>query len=163
MLSKTLQDAFNEQIRHEIQSAYLYLAMAQHCESTNLPGFAHWLTVQWNEELGHAMKIAGFVNDRDGRVVLGAIEKPQTEWASSMAVFSQVLAHEQKVTSLIHQLYALAVKENDYASQVMLHWFIEEQVEEEKDAAAIIEQLKRVGESGSAILMLDHQLGSRGK
>ncbi len=163
MLSKTLQDAFNEQIRHEIQSAYLYLAMAQYCESANLPGIAHWLTVQWNEELGHAMKIAGFVNDRDGRVVLGAIEKPQTEWASAMAVFTQVLAHEQKVTSLVHQLYALAVKENDYASQVMLHWFIEEQVEEEKDAAAIIEQLKRIGESGSAILMLDHQLGSRGK
>ncbi|MCC6395674.1 MAG: ferritin, partial [Bacteroidetes bacterium] len=109
MLSKTLQDAFNEQIRHEIQSAYLYLAMAQHFESANLPGFAHWLTVQWNEELGHAMKFAGFVNDRGGRVVLGAIEKPQTEWASAMAVFTQVLAHEQKVTSLINQLYALAL------------------------------------------------------
>ncbi len=163
MLSKTLQDAFNEQIRNEIQSAYLYLAMAQHCEAVNLPGCASWLTAQWAEELEHAMKFVAYVNDRGGRVLLGAIEKPQAEYASPTAVFTQVLAHEQKVTGMINQLYALALKENDYASQVELQWFIKEQVEEEKSAEAIIVQLKMVGESATALLMLDRQLGNRGK
>jgi len=163
MLSKTLQDAINEQIKHEIQSAYLYLAMAQHCESVNLPGFAHWLAMQWKEELDHAMKFMGYVNARGGRVLLGAIEKPQAEYASPLAVFKQVLAHEQKVTALINKLYALAVKENDYAAQVELQWFVKEQVEEEKNATVIIEQLKMIGDSGTPLVMLDRQLGSRGK
>jgi len=163
MLSKSLQDAINEQIKNEIQSAYLYLAMAQHCHSVNLPGFAHWLTKQWHEELEHAMKFMGHVNDRGGRVVLGAIEKPKAEYASPLAVFKQVLEHEQKVTAMIHKLYALALKENDYPVQIELQWFIKEQVEEEKNATEIVEQLKMIGDSGTPLIMLDRQLGSRGK
>ena len=163
MLSKSMQDALNEQIKNEIQSAYIYLAMAQHCESVNLHGFAHWLTQQWNEEMSHAMKFVDYVNDRGGRVVLGAIEKPQAEYASPLAVFKAVLAHEQKVTGMINKLYALALKENDYASQVELQWFIKEQVEEEKNAIEIIEQLKMIGDSGTPLIMLDRHLASRGK
>jgi len=118
--------------------------------------------VQAEEEKEHAMKFYGYIYDRGGRVQLKAIDQPPFEWASPLEVFQQAYEHEQKVTSLIHGIYALAVKENDYASQVMLQWFIEEQVEEEKNAAAIVEQLKMVEARGTAILYLDHELGERG-
>lgn len=161
MLSKTIQDAFNTQVKNEIESAYLYLAMAQYCESVNLSGFAHWLTEQWEEELEHAEKLMGYMNDKGGRVLLEAIAKPPADFASPTKVFEEVFAHEQKVTSLINQLYALALKENDYATQVELQWFIKEQVEEEKNAEAILNQLKMVGESGAPLLMIDRQLANR--
>lgn len=161
MLSKSLQDAINEQIRNEIQSAYLYLAMSEHCESSNLPGAAHWLHEQWEEELEHAMKFSKYVNDRGGRVTLGAIDKPKAEWPSLLAVFQEVLAHEQKVTAMINSLYALALKENDYAAQVELQWFVKEQVEEEKNATEIIQMLKMAGESGPTVMMVDRHLGAR--
>lgn len=161
MLSKSLQDAINEQIRNEIQSAYLYLAMSVHCESSNLPGAAHWLHEQWEEELEHAMKFSKYVNDRGGRVTLGAIDKPKAEWPSLLAVFQEVLAHEQKVTAMINNLYAIALKENDYAAQVELQWFVKEQVEEEKNATEIIEMLKMAGESGPTVMMVDRHLGAR--
>jgi ferritin len=163
MLSKTIQDAINEQIKNEIQSAYLYLAMAQHCESVNLSGSGRWLTMQWHEELEHAEKLIGYMHNRGGRVVLGAIEKPQTDFPSIKDVFTQVLAHEQKVTALINQLYTLAIKENDYATQVELQWFIKEQVEEEKHATEILDQLKMVGDSSTTLFFLDRQLGARAK
>ena len=163
MLSKQIQDAINEQIRNEIQSAYLYLSMAAHCDAVNLPGAAHWLHAQWEEELEHSMKLFKYVNDRGGRVTLQAIEKPQTEFSSLLGIFQMVLAHEQKVTALINSLYTAAVKENDYASQVELQWFIKEQIEEEKNAAEIIEMLKLSGESGPTLLMMDRQLGMRAK
>jgi ferritin len=76
-------------------------------------------------------------------------------------VFQQALAHEQHVTQLINSLYALAVKENDYPAQVLLQWYISEQVEEEKNATNIVEQLKRIGNDGSALLILDRELGAR--
>jgi ferritin len=161
MLNKNVQDAINTQIKNEIYSAYLYLSMSGYFESINLPGFAKWMRIQWQEELEHALKFFDFVNDRAGRVVLGAIDQPKSDFESPLAVFQEALAHEQKVTAMINNLYALAVKENDYPAQVLLQWYINEQVEEEKNATNIVEQLKRIGNDGSALLILDRELGAR--
>ncbi len=161
MLSQTIHAALNEQIKTEIQSAYIYLAMSAHCESKSWPGMAHWLRLQWKEELDHAMKLSEYVFDRGGRVTLEAIAKPPVEFGSPLKVFEAVLEHERKVTASINNLYSLAVKEGDYASQVELQWFVKEQVEEEKHATEIIDQLKMIGESGPSMIMIDRHLGSR--
>ncbi len=161
MLSKTVQDAMNEQIKNELYSAYLYLSMSAYCESINLPGFAHWMRVQFEEEVGHAMKFFEFIYDRGGRVVLQAIDQPPVEFESPFHVFAQTLEHEQKVTAMIHDLYALAAQEKDHASQVFLQWFVTEQVEEEASATQIVETLKMIGEQGHALIMLDRELGKR--
>ncbi len=164
MLSNTVQNAINEQIKNEIYSAYLYLSMSAHFwSSTILLGLAHWMRVQSQEELGHALKFYDYVLDRGGKVILQAIDQPPVDWTSPLELFSQVLEHEQKVTGLIHKLNDLAIKENDYATQVMLQWFITEQVEEEKNATQIIDQLKMIEARESGILMLDHRLRKRGE
>lgn len=161
MIPQAMQDAINEQIKNELYSAYLYLSMAAHFESKTLAGFANWLRLQAKEELGHAMKFFDFILERGGEVNLKAIDQPPSSWNSNLEAFEQVLAHEQKVTKNIHDLYELALKEKDYPSQVMLQWFIEEQVEEEKNATEIIEKLKMIEAHGTAVLMLDHELGKR--
>jgi ferritin len=162
MLSKVMQDGINEQIKNELYSAYLYLSMSAHFEAANLSGFAHWMRLQSQEEVEHAMKFFDFVNERGGRVVLQAIDQPPVEFGSSLDVFELTLEHERKVTALIHQLYELALEGNDYPTQVMLQWFIEEQVEEEASAEQIVETLKMIGEKTQALLMLDRELGRRG-
>ncbi|MDI3542584.1 MAG: ferritin [Candidatus Atribacteria bacterium] len=161
MLSKKLEDAINEQIKNELYSAYLYLAMAAHCEHKNFKGFANWLKIQAKEEVSHAMRLYDFVNDRGGRVVLGAINQPPVEYQSFTEMFEKVLNHEKEVTAKINHLYDLAKEENDYALQVHLQWFINEQVEEEKNPAEILAMLQLAGESGNGIMMLDHELGER--
>jgi len=161
MLSKTMQDAINEQIKDELYSAYLYLSMAAYSEDANLPGLAHWMQLQAQEEVMHAIKFFDYVNERGGRVVLHAIDQPPVEFESPLDIFEKTLEHEQHVTALIHNLYGLAVKENDYASQMMLHWFIEEQVEEESTAGHILETLRMIGDNSNALLMLDRELGGR--
>jgi len=161
MLSKAMQDAINEQIQKEYHSSYLYLAMAAHCEASNLPGSAQWMRVQSQEELSHAMKLFDHVVDRGGRVTLQAIQQPAAEYKSALDVFEKARAHEQLITAAIHKLYALALKENDYAAQVMLQWFVTEQVEEEKNAAAIVDALRSVGTQGTALFMVDRWLGER--
>lgn len=162
MIREGLLNAMNEQLKNEFYSAYLYLSMSADCESINLPGFANWLRMQSQEEVDHAMKFYEFLCDRGGRVVLQAIEQPPTEFDGSLDVFQRTLEHEQKVTGLIHDLYALAVQDKDYASEVFLQWFVAEQVEEEKSASEILETLKVVGEKGQALVMLDRQLARRG-
>jgi len=162
MLSKTMQEALNEQIQKEYHSSYLYLAMAAHFEASNLPGAAQWMRVQSQEELAHALKLFDHMVDRGGRVTLQAIPQPAVEYKSALDVFEKALAHEQFITAAIHKLYALALKEADYPAQVMLQWFVTEQVEEEKTAGEVVEQLKAVGESKNGLFMVDRGLGKRG-
>ncbi|HUT36864.1 MAG TPA: ferritin [Planctomycetota bacterium] len=161
MLSKKMEDALNKQVNAELFSSYLYLAMAADFEAKNLPGFAHWLKVQAKEENGHAMKFYGYINDRRGRVTLTAIAAPPAEWATPLAAFEAVLAHEEKVTGLIKGLVELAAKERDNATSVLLQWFVTEQVEEEKNADAIVQQLKRIGDSAHGLILLDRALAQR--
>jgi ferritin len=161
MLSKTIQDAFNDQTSKEFSSAYLYLSMSAYFAGNNLPGCAHWMRLQYQEEIGHALKLFDYVLGREGKVTLHAIEKPRAEFTSPLDVFQQALAHEREVTRMINNLYAMTQKENDYASQIELQWFVAEQVEEEKAAGMIVEQLKMIGDNTSALLYLDRQLGMR--
>jgi ferritin len=161
MLSQKIQDAINEQIKNELYSAYLYLSMAAYAEDANLPGIAHWMRLQYQEEVMHGLKFFDYVNERGGRVTLYALDQPPSEFKSPLDVFERTLEHEQKVTGLINSLYALAVEERDYATQMMLHWFIEEQVEEESTASGILETLKMIGDNSNALLMLDRELGQR--
>lgn len=161
MMNKKIQDAINEQIKNEFYSAYLYLSMAAYSEEVNLPGIAHWMRLQGQEEIMHAMKFFDYVNERGGRVVLQPIAQPPAEFKSPLDVFEQTLTHERKVTEMINALYALALEEGDYPTQMMLHWFIEEQVEEESTASRILERLRMIGDSGSALLMLDRELDQR--
>jgi ferritin len=163
MISNKLQDAINDQINKELYSSYLYLSMAAYFECHNLSGFAKWMQVQEGEERGHAMKLYQFLVDRGGRVLLKAIAAPEVEWKTSLEVFKQVAEHEAKVTASINSLYELALQEKDYAAQMALQWFITEQVEEEKNAAEIVQQLELVDARGTAVLMLDHRLGKRGE
>ena len=161
MLNHKLQTALNEQIKNELYSAYIYLSMSAYFESINLPGFANWMRKQSQEEVNHAMKIFDFIHERGGRVELQAIDQPPVSFESPLKVFEMALEHEKKVTAMIHDLYKLAEEEKDYPTQVMLHWFIDEQVEEEKSASDLVEQLKRIGDDGVGLLLLDQKLGDR--
>jgi ferritin len=161
MFNKKIQDAINAQIKREMESAYIYFSMAAYFDSVNLPGFAHWMKMQFQEEQTHAFKFYDYIYDRGGRVVLQAIDQPPVEFQSPLDAFEKTLAHEEKVTGHINDLYALAVEEKDFATQIILQWFVEEQVEEEKTAGDIVDVLKRIGDNDHALIMLDRELGQR--
>jgi ferritin len=149
-------------MNQEFYASYLYLSMSAYCEAINLPGFAHWMRTQSQEEYSHAMKMFGFIVDQKGRVILHPIDQPTIEFHSPLDLMQQALEHERHVSRLIDQLYELAVREHDYPTQVHLQWFIAEQVEEEKVASNIVEQLKMIGEQGAPLLLLDRELAKRG-
>lgn len=162
-IGKTMQDALNGQINAELQSAYIYLSMCAYFQSIDLPGFASWMRHQAQEEVDHGMRIFDFVVDRGGRVTLTPLEQPPTEWKSPLEAFDAAYKHEQHVTQLIYRLVDQAAAEEDHATRQMLNWFVEEQVEEEATASEIVAQLKMAGEAGTALLMLDRKLASRGE
>ncbi len=161
MLSPDLESAMNTQIAAELYSSHLYLAMSAYCESEGLPGFASWFRMQSDEERAHALKFLRHVVDRGGRVMLTGMDAPASEFGSPQGAFEQALSHEMNVTMMIDGLYGMAVQHGDYASQVFLQWFVTEQVEEERTATEIVQNLKNLGNDPASLLILDRELGAR--
>lgn len=161
MINEKIQEAFNKQINAELYSSYLYLSMSAYFESMNLPGFAHWMRCQAQEEVVHAMKFYDYLNERGGNVKLTAIDAPPAAWNSPLHAFEDAYSHEQKVTGLINGLVDLAVQEKDHASTNFLQWFVAEQVEEEDSADKVVQSLKLAGNQGGGMFMIDRELGQR--
>ncbi len=161
MLSKTMTEALNKHINAEIYSSYLYMAMSAQASFSGFPGIANWFSVQVKEELAHAEKFYEYVNSQGQHVILEAIEQPRIKYDSPLEMFEATLKHEQLVTSLINKLADLAVEEKDHATQIMLQWFITEQIEEEENDRGIIDRIKLTGNEGQGLFMIDKELGSR--
>ncbi len=161
MISKKMSNAISTQINREFVSAFLYLAMANDAADKGYNGTAAWMTLQFQEEQVHALKFAKYVQDQGQKVMLTEFEAPKTTWKSILDMFQDALGHEKKVTAWINQLNTLAIKEQDYATQSMLRWFIDEQVEEEANCIDAITALELNAGSKPAIYMVDQQLGKR--
>lgn len=161
MISKKMADAINDQINAEFYSSYLYMSMAAYFDSINLKGFENWMRVQAQEEDFHAKKFFDYLLSRQGRVQLKAIAEPATTWKSPLDVFQATYKHETQVTARINKLATLALKEDDHATSVLLHWFINEQVEEESNADALVQKLKMIGDNSGALFLLDQELATR--
>jgi len=161
MFTKKMEAAINEQINAELYSAYLYLSMSVWCENQNLKGFANWLRVQYQEETAHAMKFFDYVLERGGNVTLKNIDAPASNWKDIIDVFENVLKHEKHITELINNLVQVAIDEKDFATNNMLQWFVNEQVEEEANATEILEQLKLSEGKGAPLFMMDRELKTR--
>lgn len=161
MISEKMESALNEQVKWELYSGYLYLAMSAYFDDVDMTGFAQWMRVQAQEELVHAMKMYDYIGERDGRPVLLSIDAPPKEWKSPLDAFENAYHHEQEVTARINDLVTVAEEEKDKAAVVFLQWFVEEQVEEEATALGIVKKLRLAGDSTSALFMMDSELSQR--
>lgn len=160
-VSKKMQEALNAQVNAEFWSAYLYLSMSVDAANKGHKGVANWFDVQFREEQAHAQILMNHLLSRGARVELQPIAEVKTQWSSVLEMFRETLEHERKVTSLIHNLYTLSNQEQDFASISMLHWFIDEQVEEEENAQDLIDQLEAVGDDKLGLFMVDKDLAAR--
>ena len=161
MISQKVQDAINVQINLEQYSAQLYLAMSAYCDRISFKGFAHWLKTQAVEETTHAMKLIDFMLDNSAKLELGAISTPPSDFGGVSKVFEKALDHEREVTKKINALFELARSEKDYVSEIMLQWFVTEQVEEEANVGQVVDHLKAVGEQGGGVWYLDSKMNKR--
>lgn len=161
MLSETMNQALNDQVKWEMYSGYLYLSMSAYFAERGMGGFAQWMRVQAQEELFHAMKFYDFINERGGRVLLQPIEAPRHAWKNVLEVFEETLSHERHVTERINNLANLAQDERDHATGIFLQWFVTEQVEEEDSVNTVLGKLRMINGEGQGMLMLDAELGAR--
>jgi ferritin len=161
MISKKMADRINEQINREMFSGYLYLAMAARMQEAGYKGVGNWLTIQYHEEMFHAMKMYAYLQDQGAAVELKAMAKPEFKDQTVKEIFAHALEHEKGVTKSIHEIMAQAIEEKDFATQSFIKWYVDEQVEEEKNATEILQTVDLVGNSAQGVFLLNIELGKR--
>jgi ferritin len=161
MIGEKIRTAMNEQIKHELESFYIYLSMTAYFHEQNLDGMAHWMRCQAHEEMIHAMKFYDHIIDRAGSVKLLDLKQLKTTWKTPLEAWQDAYEHEKFVTGKINNLIKISREENDYTSEPLLSWFLNEQIEEEKNTDKVARELAMVGDSKEGILMLDRELAAR--
>lgn len=161
MLNESVSKLLNEQVKAEFYSAYLYLDFSGFFEETGLAGFANWYKVQAQEERDHAMLMVQYLHNNGIRPVFQAIDAPEHKGDTAMEILKAGLAHEQLVTSLIHNIYDAAYQARDFRTMQFLDWFVKEQGEEEKNAEDLIRKMELFGSDGKGLYMLDAELAAR--
>jgi ferritin len=162
IMKEKMQTALNDQIREELNSAYIYFAIAADFEAKDLSGFAHWMEKQAAEEMEHAMRIYGYLNKRGARATMKAIDAPQASWDTPLEAFQTAFKHERYISGCIDKLVKTAREVEDTATESFLTWFVDEQVEEESTADQIVKKLEMVASSPQGLYMMDRELGQRG-
>lgn len=161
MLKQTVVDEINKQIAREMYSSNLYLAMAGYYQLLNLTGFSHWMRIQAQEEMVHALKFFDYLLNRGGEAKIGQIAEPPVKWDSPLAAVEASFEHEKMISGCINDLADLAIKEGDHATHILLQWFVSEQVEEEANVSQIVERLKMMGDFKGGLFLMDNELKAR--
>lgn len=160
-MDQKVMDALNEQINFELYSAYLYLGLSLAMEDMNYKGYSAWLADHHDEELSHAKAFIDFMHKRGVKPTLHNIEMAEVTQIKPLEVAKVVLEHEQKVSQRIYKIHDVAKQADDYATEIFMHQFIEEQTEEEDVTREIVDQFTLAGENISAQMIIDRELGGK--
>ncbi len=161
MISQKIEEKLNVQIGREAASSQLYLSMASWAEVEGFEGVAEFLYRQSDEERDHMLKLIKFVNERGGKAIVPALEKPPAKFVSMRSVFEDLLAHEREITNAINELVFITLEEKDYTTHRFLQWYVEEQLEEEALAQTILDKLKLIGDDkGGGLYLFDRDITS---
>ena len=158
MISERILNIINEQINKEFYSGYLYLSISAYFREIGLFGFAHRTKEQAAEEMEHGMKLFEFVIDRNGRVELKKIESPIFEEGSPSEIYQKIYEHEKSITEAIMDVAKFAEEECDRTTLSFIDWYINEQIEEEKNALDIVKRLKAFGDEKASLFLMDNEL-----
>lgn len=160
MLSKTVQEALNKQIRVEAESSQIYLAMACWAEVKGLEGISNFMYAQSDEEREHMLKLVKFVNERGGHAKISDLKEPNVSFTTIKEMFEKLFNHEVFVSESINDLVHTTLQEKDYATHNFLQWYVAEQIEEEAVARTILDKINMIGDDKGGLYLFDRDINN---
>jgi ferritin len=161
MISEKLSRALSDQANAEFYSAYLYFAMSAYADNAEFKGIANWLYVQALEEMAHGTHIIKHLLERGAAPAFADVKAPQASYGNIAEIFDKIAAHEKHVTGLINKIADIALEEKDHATYNFILWYVNEQIEEEANAAEIAARVKLIKDHPGQLYHLDSALGAR--
>ena len=142
-------EELNRQLNQELAAAHSYLALSVWCDIRNFKGFAKYFVKQSGEERKHADRILKHLTDRSEVAEIGVLNAPKQEFRTLLEVALQAQSQEHANTLGVNAVFEAALAAKDYPAQVLMHWFINEQVEEEDWANEMVDRVQAASCAGS--------------
>ena len=142
-------EELNRQCNQELAAAHSYLALSVWCDVRNFKGFGRYFVKQASEERAHAERILKHLTDRGETAKVAALAVPRQDFKTLLEVAQQAQSQERANTLGIHAVYEAALEAKDYPAQVLMQWFINEQVEEEDWSTEMVERVQNATCAGS--------------
>ncbi|MCF0054312.1 MULTISPECIES: ferritin [unclassified Dyadobacter] len=154
-LKEEIEILLNNQVKMEAEASAKYLAMASWCDRNGYRNSAAYFLKQSDEERGHMLKIFNYIMTVGGTAVSPEVPAVKQEFASFRSVFEAALQSEIAVTQSINRIVTQTRREEDYATETFMQWFVNEQIEEEDNARRAIELFDVIGEEGTGRYHID--------
>jgi ferritin len=158
MLAKEIEVALNDQLVTEAKSSHQYLAWASWAENAGYPGVAKFMYAHSDEERQHMLKLLHYINERGGKAVVPALEKPEVTFQGIKDLFLHLLQHERAVTGSINEVVGLCLSARDYSTHNFMQWYVSEQLEEEALASDLLDRLNLIGDDKSGMYLFDRDI-----
>jgi len=158
MISKTIVEALNSQIKLEANASMQYLSMASWAEINGFNGVASFFFGQSEEERMHMIKLIKFINERGESAVIPALDKAKSEFDSLQELFLTFLKSEENVTHNINKIVFHCLEAKDYTVHNFMQWYVAEQAEEEALARTILDKFKIIGNDKGGLYLFDRDI-----
>ncbi len=161
-LKTSLQDSvlelLNKQIVMEAHSSFSYLSMSAWCYSHGLNGCGDFFKKQSGEERHHMLRIFDYVVDAGGHPLSPEVKSVERTFEGLRDILIKALDQEISITNSFNQITDHCHKVKDYQTAKFLHWFLEEQLEEEQQARRCIEIYDLIGTEDGGLYRIDKEI-----
>jgi ferritin len=157
-MNSKIEQLLNDQIKYEASASMQYLSMASWADANGFQGVSDFFYAQSEEEREHMIKLVKFVNERGGHVTVPALDKPQDEFSSLVALFEKFLKSEIFVTERINHIIFECLQQKDYNVHNFMQWYVTEQLEEEAVARTLLDKLNIIGDDKSGHYLFDRDI-----
>ncbi len=159
-MNTTIENLLNNQIKYEAQASLQYLAMASWADASGYNGVSDFFYRQSDEERTHMSKLVKFVNERGGKVVVPALDKPKETYQGLNELFEKFLESEMFVTEQISHIIYECLEHKDYNVHNFMQWYVTEQLEEEAMARTLLDKLNIIGSDKSGHYLFDRDINT---
>ena len=159
-MNTSIEKLLNDQIKYEADASMNYLSMASWADANGFNGVAEFFYNQSEEERVHMTKLVKFVNERSGKVVVPALDKPKSDFKSLNELFEAFLESEIFVTERINHVIFECLDKKDYNVHNFMQWYVTEQLEEEAVARTLLDKLNIIGDDKSGHYLFDRDINT---
>lgn len=157
LISDDIESFLNKAIQHELTNTHMYLGIYSWLSCNGINNGAEVYKKWATEETTHAHKVMEYLDDKNCKIVIPALEKACIEYKSIDEVLLTTFDREVSTDDLYKQIITKTLREGDHSTAAFLEWFTNEQIEEIKKSREMIDYATLIGDTPMKSYFIDQE------
>ncbi len=157
-LQDSILDILNKQIAMEAHSSASYLSMSAWAYAQGLSGCGYYFKKQSGEEREHMMRLFNYITEMGGMAISPEVTGIESNFTGLRDIFLMALEMEIKITESFNNMTLQCHNAKDFQTAKFLQWYLDEQMEEEKNARRLLEIYDLIGTEDGGLYRIDKEV-----